>query len=704
MIHLQRALRILTAVSLAAAISLHAAEPAPLGHRDFYPSPQRPVGFRGDGSACYPGATPVIEFWDGTPAEVERPLMKESFGKPIDNRGRTTAKVWDVTDGKSKNIVWKTPLPGWSLAEPTVVGDRVFAVGEPDWLTCLDARTGKVLWQKRVLPLRLDGRSHEEAERLQEIIDLAVVFWILKGQAGASMFLRLPPGQCAPIAAKLVERLPAWRKTVESADQDPKLLEAFDKGAAAIAARAKPNAEWDIADMKEVAEGLRAFVKAVENKYKVPVASEWYGNVGNATSTPASDGERVYVAYGQGQVAAYDLNGNMCWGVRFKEWEHGKRGMINLGPRLCEGVVIVKSPSGKRRGLEAKTGRILWEHDPAKKDYYHVCQVVSLKGANGTSVRAVVHPGDLTVRRATDDRILGQIPLIASGKDAGEEGGGSGGHVLTRGDLVWRGKFPNVGAVFRLSLRDAEHVEAAKVRDTGFKVGWPLHTATPDCFIAPSTSGSRNLRCLYDFATGQALGSFSAPDAGGDGGPHCWTMGDKLIVNSTANHGNNAWWRGPMSYGGGQGGQGRPTDRKAMVRLGVVDISDPKAPKTVADRNLLQEEGPPADIFIEKYLHGIDPFLFAGCYLGSASYFGCYMGGPVPSGNRLFIQSVRHLRCIGDPKAPYDWNPASRPEKIASTPSAPAKGERKYMQRRKGQFSVAQEFPPTTPARSRAER
>ena len=664
--HLLQRFSFLALAFLFVSVRVPAAE-VPLGHKDFYPSPHRPVGFRGDGSACYPGATPVVEFWDGTPAEVERPLIQESFGKPIDNKGKTTAKVWDVTDDKSKNIVFKTPLPGWSLAEPCVVGDRVFAAGEPDWLTCVDARTGKVVWQKRVLPLELDGKTREEAQRIQEAIDLAAVFWILKGQAGASMFLRLPPAQCAPIAAKLVERLPAWRKIVEAADPDPKLLEAFDKGAAGIASRTKAEAAWDVAEQKQVAEGLRTFVNAVERKYKVPVATEWYGHVGNATSTPASDGERVYVTFGQGQVAAYDLNGNMCWGARFKEWEHGKRGMINLGPRLCDGVVIVKSPSGKRRGLEAKTGRLLWERDPPKKDYYHLSQVVSLKAPDGTLVRAVVHPGDLTVRRPTDDKILGQIPLIASSKDADEEeGGGSGGHVLISGDLVWRGKFPGVGAIFRLRLRDADHVEATKVQDTSFRVGWPLHTATSDCFIAPSTSGSgRDLRCLYDFATGQALGSFSAPSAGGDGGPHCWTIGNKLIINNTANHGNNAWWRGPMSYGGGQGGEGRPTDRKAMVRLGVVDISDPKAPKIIADRNLLQEEQPPADIFIEKYLHGIDPFLFTGCYLGSASFFGCYMGGPVPSGNRLFIQSVRHLRCIGDPSVSYDWNPQSRPEHIA---------------------------------------
>ena len=47
-----------------------AAEPTeiPPGHKDFYPSPQHPVGFRGDGNGYFPGATPVTEWSEGTVA------------------------------------------------------------------------------------------------------------------------------------------------------------------------------------------------------------------------------------------------------------------------------------------------------------------------------------------------------------------------------------------------------------------------------------------------------------------------------------------------------------------------------------------------------------------------------------------------------------------------------------------------------------
>jgi hypothetical protein len=103
-----------------------------------------------------------------------------------------------------------------------------------------------------------------------------------------------------------------------------------------------------------------------------------------------------------------------------------------------------------------------------------------------------------------------------------------------------------------------------------------------------------------------------------------------------------------------------------MVRIVTADIADPAAVRILGDRNLLQEAGPALDIYVEQYLNGMAPFLFAGCYKGSASWFGGLMSSITPSGNRLFIQSSAHLRCIGDPAVKSDWNPQSRPALITS--------------------------------------
>ena len=105
-------IRLIGILSVAvAAASAGAGEP-PLGHKDFEPTPARPVGWRGDGTGCFPGATPVAD--------------------------------WDAATGK--NIVWKVDTPYWGSTSPIVARGRVITACEPGVLLCYDADTGKLLW------------------------------------------------------------------------------------------------------------------------------------------------------------------------------------------------------------------------------------------------------------------------------------------------------------------------------------------------------------------------------------------------------------------------------------------------------------------------------------------------------------------------------------------------------------------------------
>ena len=116
-----------------------AAELPPYGHPDFVPTPDRPLGYRGDGNGWFPGATPVLEFYEGTPTRAERAFY--------DNQGKEKKNsTWDYADSRTKNILWKTSLPGWSDAQPIPVKGRVFALCEPYFLVCVDAATGKTFW------------------------------------------------------------------------------------------------------------------------------------------------------------------------------------------------------------------------------------------------------------------------------------------------------------------------------------------------------------------------------------------------------------------------------------------------------------------------------------------------------------------------------------------------------------------------------
>ncbi len=152
---------IAAAVVLAVSTSVFANGPL-LGSRDFYPSPERPVGFRGDGTGWFAGAAPVSGWSDGEAEQIEQ-AYKDGHGRD------RTAKVWMLKNRQPSNIVWRTEMPGWVNSQPIVVGDKVITTGEPDLLICADANTGRILWTREINPWLCAGLDAELAERLREM-------------------------------------------------------------------------------------------------------------------------------------------------------------------------------------------------------------------------------------------------------------------------------------------------------------------------------------------------------------------------------------------------------------------------------------------------------------------------------------------------------------------------------------------------------
>ena len=109
-------LLLLSAVSASAFAAETAA--ALLGAPTYLPTAERPVGWRGDGTGRYPGATPPLT-WE----------RKRSDG-----------------GYETKGILWMTPLPHNGVSTPIVVGQRVFLATEHTDLVCLDKASGRILW------------------------------------------------------------------------------------------------------------------------------------------------------------------------------------------------------------------------------------------------------------------------------------------------------------------------------------------------------------------------------------------------------------------------------------------------------------------------------------------------------------------------------------------------------------------------------
>lgn len=92
-------------------LTLSASADVPLGHKDFVPSPQHPVGWRGDGTGVFPGATPPTS-WDSS----------------------------------GKGVLWRVTMPHQTLASPIVVKGKVITLADPHTILACDANTGKRLW------------------------------------------------------------------------------------------------------------------------------------------------------------------------------------------------------------------------------------------------------------------------------------------------------------------------------------------------------------------------------------------------------------------------------------------------------------------------------------------------------------------------------------------------------------------------------
>ncbi|HLX61545.1 MAG TPA: hypothetical protein VKX17_09720 [Planctomycetota bacterium] len=185
-------------VLLASIISaVSSAGDAQLGAPTFQPTPQSTVGWRGDGTGRYPGATPPIN-WE----------------RKQDGKGYTT-----------KGILWMTPLPNIGVSTPIVVGPRIFLTTEMADLVCLDKQTGRILWIRS--NLEFEGLSDEE----------------LKAEPQYAEKLLPLVAQIAKVNAELVEAMNA---------QAPKAMSAAPAQQNAPALKKKKDLEKQVQDAQKL--------------------------------------------------------------------------------------------------------------------------------------------------------------------------------------------------------------------------------------------------------------------------------------------------------------------------------------------------------------------------------------------------------------------------------------------------------------------
>ena len=257
------------------------------------------------------------------------------------------------TWGPDKNVIWSTKMPAMSVASPIIVGDRIFVCSEPCMLLCLNKADGKILWQKEtsykdlVIPPDLQERIDAERKADDALREKQAVF---------SMQMSMVKKQAGGEISK------------EEAEAKQKVLKArFD----------------------EIQDQRKTLTLAV--RYREPGKN----SVGGFSQcTPVCDGRHVFVGFGNGLVACYDLEGNRKW-LRLIEhstltYHHGASPVLVGGKLLVHYADLV--------ALNVEDGSESWRAKvPPNYGTSIACKI------SGEDV--VVHPNGFLVR-VRDGQIL----------------------------------------------------------------------------------------------------------------------------------------------------------------------------------------------------------------------------------------------------------------------------------------------------------
>ena len=162
---------------------------------------------------------------------------------------------------------------------------------------------------------------------------------------------------------------------------------------------------------------------------------------GYASSTPVTDGERVYVFFGKTGALAFDLEGKQLWRVNLGHQSSNRRWGSGASPVLYQNKVIVNAAEEGRAvfALDKLTGQEVWK---AEADSLELCfgTPVLVDGKGGSADLVLAVPGELW--GLSPD--TGKLRWFA---DTGIDGNVSPSVVAADGVIYSTGGYPRLGSV-----------------------------------------------------------------------------------------------------------------------------------------------------------------------------------------------------------------------------------------------------------------
>lgn len=208
---------------------------------------------------------------------VRLAVAESTLGFRTDGTGRYLDANPPLEWGPDRNVVWNIKLP-LSNAIPVILGNKLFTCAEPCVLICVQKGDGKILWQSESRFAEVE-RGAEENARFEA-----------ERQQGEEL-----------------------NRQLSALDRERSTLQKALKEGSAPAV----DIEKKIAELRTQGEEIKAQKQKLTTWNRYLEAGKGGGNFhptgGYSSATPVTDGKRLYVLYGNGLVACYDLAGNRQW-------------------------------------------------------------------------------------------------------------------------------------------------------------------------------------------------------------------------------------------------------------------------------------------------------------------------------------------------------------------------------------------------------
>lgn len=213
---------------------------------------------------------------------------------------------------------------------PLLHGDKLFVADGKGDVVCLNALTGRIIWEVKASARLASGPS-------------------LSTEAGDKLLL-FGTHDAEVLALRMDDGAVAWRSTVSSEVLAPPLATEYG-----IAVRTIDDRLF----MLDAATGQRKWVHSQNN---IPVLTL------RGTSAPLLVGESIVVGFANGMLGAYNVrDGAQVWEARVGT-PQGRSELeqmvdVDADPVLFDGVIYAVSFQGRLVAVEQSSGRVLWSRE-----------------------------------------------------------------------------------------------------------------------------------------------------------------------------------------------------------------------------------------------------------------------------------------------------------------------------------------------------